>query len=226
MNEITQLHNKIHVIVKLMALFCLTIMVRKFDAITLCITLLIIAAVLFFYQARNALRILKRLRWLIITMLLVYAFNTPGEYISFGSNTPWFIAPTYEGMQAGVSQVLRLSVVVMALALLLNRTNRDALIGSLYSLFKPLSCFGLDPERFSVRLWLTLHYVENDKDLRSKSGQYKTSFFTQIVSKFDALDIDQTKLDSITLQTKALVWKDILMLLMLFMMTVFYMRYI
>lgn len=225
MIETIKIHHKIHVIVKLAALLCLTIMVRKFNDITLFITLLMLATMLVLYRAPNAMRMLKRLRWLILTILLVYAFNTPGEYVNLGGDRLWPIAPTYEGVQTGVSQVLRLSVVVMALVLLLARTDRDALIGGLYTLFKPLSCFGLDPERFAVRLWLTLHYVENDRGLSSKSGQVITSFLTQIGNKFDALDVDEEMLDSITLQAEVLKSVDVFVLLIVLSMTVFYMEY-
>lgn len=220
-----KIHNNLHVLVKLAALLSLTITVRKFNEITLLITFLALVTMLVLYREPNAMRMIKRLRWLILTMLLVYTFNTPGEYINFGSNNPWSIAPTFEGVQAGVSQVLRLSVVVMALALLLAKTNRDALIGGLYTLVKPLSCFGLDPERFAVRLWLTLHYVENDKGLRSNVREDKTSFFTQVVNNFDALYIDEVILVSINLQAEALRWVDFFVLLIVLSMTVFYMEY-
>ncbi len=216
-------------LVKLTALLCLTIIVHKFNGIMLVINLLLLTLLLGFYRASNALRMLKRLRWLILTMLLVYAFNTPGEYINFGYVNPLPIAPTYEGLEAGISQAFRLCVVVMALALLLARTNRDFLIGGLYTLFKPLSSFGLDPERFAVRLWLTLYYVENAEVSRSKGEQYNSSFFTQILSKFDILNGDEITqhqmLDSITLQVEAFRWIDIFVLLIVLGMTIFYMGY-
>lgn len=225
MIEKFRLHNKLHVMVKLVALLCLTIIVRKFDEIMLFFTFSLLAVALFLYHAPNAFATIKRLRWLICTMLLIYALNTPGEYISFGSDVPWFIAPTYEGIQAGVSQVLRLIVVVMALALTLARTNRDALIGSLYILLKPLSCFGLNPERFAVRLWLTLHYVEKDKALNGKRKLVKGSYFTQVVNNFNAIDLDEEMSGNIALQTDALKWLDVLILLIIIFMTVSYMEY-
>lgn len=225
MIEVFKIHNKIHVLVKLVALLCLTIMVHKFDSLTLLTTLSALAVALILSRASNAMRMLKRLRWLILTMLLVYAFNTPGEYIHLGSDSLWSIAPTYEGLYAGVSQVLRLSVVIMALALLLVRTNRDSLIGGLYILFKPFSYLGLDPERFSVRLWLTLYYVEHDEDSRSRNGQDGASFFTQIFNKFDALNLENNMLDSITLDAEALKWTDAFFLLLIISMTLFYMGY-
>ena len=215
---------KIHVIVKLTTLLCLTIMVQKFDEITLLITLLILTTILFLHRSPNALRMFKRLRWMIFTILLVYAFNTPGEYISFGSDNPWSIVPTYEGVHAGLSQVLRLCVVVMALVLL-TRVHRDELIGGLYSLFKPLSYFGLDSERFVVRLWLTLHYVENDEELKSKKKQDKRSFFVQVLNKFDALDLTEQMFDSVTLYTEKWRWTDTFLLIIVTSMTFFYMRY-
>ena len=217
---------KIHVLVKLATLIMLTITVRKFDDMMLLLTLIVLGATLICYRATNALHMLKRLRWLILTMLLVYAFNTPGEYVVSWAPSYWSLIPTYEGIQTGVSQCLRLCVIVAALALLLTRTSREVLIGGLYTLFKPLSLFNfssirLNPERFAVRLWLTLHYVESDaKESRrcavQKKPIQKPSFLSVLTSKFDALNVDPTTvnvepdemLSSITIQVALFTWID------------------
>jgi energy-coupling factor transport system permease protein len=48
-----------------------------------------------------------------------------------------------------------------ALSLLLATTSRAQIMAGIYQLLKPLQFFGVLPERFSARLWLTLHYVEH-----------------------------------------------------------------
>lgn len=101
--------------------------------------------------------LLRRARWLLLSMLLIYAFSTPGEYIP---RMPDAWAPTYEGLRAGGLQMARLVAMLAALSLLLATSNREDIMAGIYLLLQPLRPLGLDPERFAARLWLTLHYVE------------------------------------------------------------------
>lgn len=101
--------------------------------------------------------LLRRARWLLLSMLLIYAFSTPGEYIP---HMPDAWAPTYEGLRAGGLQMARLVAMLAALSLLLATSNREDIMAGIYLLLQPLRPLGLDPERFAARLWLTLHYVE------------------------------------------------------------------
>ena len=236
-------NNQIHVLVKLVALLILTILVRHFNDYLLLITWLMIALALLYCRASNAFVMLKRMRWLLLTMLLVYALNTPGEYILSLAPSSWLLIPTFEGLQAGVSQCLRLIVVVSALAWLLASTTRERLIGGLYSLFKPLSylkCsyFGLvhvrvDAERFAVRLWLTLHYVERDEQQRRQHKLKNQSFISYLIGQFDALNSDEismnhatnNRLDNINVEVEPFKKLDYLALILILFTTLFYAIY-
>lgn len=112
------------------------------------------------------LKLIRRVRFILLFLLIVYACNTPGEYVD-GWNFP--IVPTYEGLDAGVRQMLRLAVVLAGLALLLATTGRDQLIAGLYWPARPLRYVGVDAERFAVRLWLTLYYVEHGMKDRQRN---------------------------------------------------------
>jgi energy-coupling factor transporter transmembrane protein EcfT len=102
--------------------------------------------------------LLRRVRLILLFLALVYACNTPGEYVA-GWDFP--IVPTYEGIEAGVEQMLRLTAILAALAFMLAMTSREQLITGLYWLALPFRWFGVDAERFAVRLSLTLYYVEH-----------------------------------------------------------------
>lgn len=227
-----------HVLVKLASILLLTIVVRKIDDFLLLLTVCAFAVALIFCRTSHPFRMLKRVRWLILTILLVYAFNTPGEYIGASSSFLWPILPSYEGLHEGFSQVLRLCAVVMALSLLLARTGREVLIGGLYRLFQSLSylhiaCLQQVPERFAVRLWLTLYYVENDMMQLKKSpleeiqSDKVTSLFKALFDKFDALNtrdhMTESALNSITLQVEPFTWRDYMTLLVLVGLTIYYM---
>lgn len=100
----------------------------------------------------------RRARWLLLSILMVYAYATPGEYLS---GIPDAIAPTYEGIVSGLLQSWRLLAMLAALSILLEKTGRENFMVGVYQLMQPLRILGLSPDRFAVRIWLTLHYVES-----------------------------------------------------------------
>ncbi len=126
----------------------------------LCFLTVIFAAKLNFY---NFSRVIKRTKWLFISILAIYAFTTPGEYIQ---HFPLSFSPTYEGLELGFLQVAKLLVALAALSLLFANSSVEMLMAGLYMLLSPLKLLGINTERFTARLLLTLDYVE---ELTSKS---------------------------------------------------------
>jgi energy-coupling factor transporter transmembrane protein EcfT len=111
--------------------------------------------------AATFIKLMRRARWLLLSLLLIYAYATPGEYLSA---VPEAWAPTWEGLQSGLLQAGRLTAMLAALAILLARSTREEIMVGIYLLLQPLRVLGVSPERFAVRLWLTLHYVETMPD--------------------------------------------------------------
>lgn len=101
--------------------------------------------------------LLKRTRWLIISLVLLFALATPGVYLvpSLGS-----LGPTEEGVRLGIEHLMRLLFVLASLAVLLQVTGVEGLVAGLHGLILPLSWLGLDRGRVAVRLMLVMHYVE------------------------------------------------------------------
>jgi len=97
------------------------------------------------------------MRWFFFSIFLIYALGTPGELLP---QFPLSIAPSFEGLQLGLLQISRLVIALAALTVLLSTSTKTELMLALYMLLKPLSYLGLDVERFSVRLLLTLNYVD------------------------------------------------------------------
>lgn len=129
-------------------------------------------------KERNFFRLVKRLKWFFLVMWLIYVFNTPGEHWSWWS---FSVAPTYEGLQAANMQMLRILVMLSALAIMLAGNDKETLISGFCALLKPLQWLGLDTERFAARLWLTMHYVETQPD--RASGQDLMDFIEQALTK-------------------------------------------
>lgn len=102
-------------------------------------------------------QLLRRTRWIMLSLLLIYAYSTPGQAIVA---TLGMLSPTREGVADGALQLIRLMGALAGLAILLGRLPRQQLIAGLYLLLAPLQWGGLSRERFAVRLALTLHYAE------------------------------------------------------------------
>lgn len=103
------------------------------------------------------LRLLRRARWLLLTLLLVLAWGVPGEPLWEQAGR---IAPTYEGLAEAGTQVGRLVLVLAAVASLLETTPIERLMAGAHVLLRPLAGLGLDINRAVVRLSLALHYAE------------------------------------------------------------------
>lgn len=102
-------------------------------------------------------QLLRRTRWIMLSLLLIYAYSTPGQPL-----LDWMgvYSPSREGLGDGVLQLSRLVATLAGLAILLQRLHRQQLVAGLYTLLLPLRLFGLSRERIAVRLALTLHYAE------------------------------------------------------------------
>ncbi|MDP2688208.1 MAG: CbiQ family ECF transporter T component [Aequorivita sp.] len=107
--------------------------------------------------ARQLLKLLKRTRWIMLSLLLIYAYSTPGAALI----ATWGVyAPTREGLLEGALQLGRLLAMLSGLAILLSLLNREQFIGGIYVLAYPLRWIGISRERAAVRLALTLQYAE------------------------------------------------------------------
>jgi energy-coupling factor transport system permease protein len=124
--------------------------------------LLVLSTVLFGLALRlcrkQLLSLLRRTRWILFSLLLIYAYTTPGAAL-------WavlgIVSPTREGLLDGLLQLGRLVSVLSGLAILLELLPQTQLISGLYSLAYPLRWLGLSRERIAVRLALTLEYAES-----------------------------------------------------------------
>lgn len=109
----------------------------------------------FLYSRQKLKQLLRRTRWFMISLWLIYAYTTPGEVL-FDS----LLSPTREGLASGGLQAMRLLAALAGLAMLLGRLHRQQLMAGIHALVLPLQWLGLSRERLAVRLALTLHYAE------------------------------------------------------------------
>lgn len=126
-------------------------------------------------------RIIKRMRWLFLSILIVYLWFTPGEPILPIESG---LVPTFQGLQTGLLRVLSLILIIFAVNYFISTIARQRLVEAMVWLLYPLNWIAIDTQRLALRIALTLeliprvqqivldvkqHYVE----ARQKSDQSK-----------------------------------------------------
>jgi energy-coupling factor transporter transmembrane protein EcfT len=147
---------------------------------------------------------MRRMRWLLITMMIVFSFVTPGEYVF---PDLFNYSPSYEGISAGMIQLVRFSVMLTGLSLLLSCSSQSDLVVGLYTLLKPLQVFKLKTGRFAVRLMLTMEYVEHAQVSNS------TSIWQRLSA--EGFKTEDTKRQVVRLPLIKFRWLDWLVLMLL-----------
>ena len=110
------------------------------------------------FAPSHSLKLLRRVRFLILAILVLFAGFTPGEALLPALPE---LSPSREGLVLAAEHVGRLVAVVLCVALLLEGLPVSRLVGGLHALLRPLGRLGLPRERLAVRLMLVLRYVDS-----------------------------------------------------------------
>lgn len=151
------------------------------------------------WSGQRMLTLLRRTRWILLSLVLLYAYITPGEPLL---EQLGMMSPVREGLSEGGVQLLRLLTVLAGLSILLGRLTREQLITALHTLLYPLQYLGGSRERIAVRLALTLHYAE--RQLQEGSIERHT-----IRQWLDVTPVDSSE---VVLHNQSLGWHDWLVL--------------
>lgn len=203
-----------HPLVKILLFIVAMVLTSLLSPALLSLMLGILLVLIVLMQHKNYLQVLLRMRWLFLSVLIVYAFGTSGELVP---QFPIQFAPSYEGIYLGLIQVERLLIALAALNLLLTASPKQEMISGLYLLLLPLHYLGLNIERFAARLMLTLHYVEELAENTKQSLSFDTLNYAHInasESAISTVNIQQRKFK--------LLDKLILMAIMLFIFALAY----
>jgi energy-coupling factor transport system permease protein len=141
-------------------------------------------------------RLVRRSRWLLLSLAALYAWTVNGTWL-----LPQLegLSPTREGVELGIERIVRLVLLLAALALLLNKLRRNDLVYGLYQLAWPFSVLGFDRRAFAVRLALAMEWARADT-LRVKTGM--------IDVLQSALRADERGPEHIQFESQALSWPD------------------
>ena len=101
--------------------------------------------------------LLRRSRWLLLTMLVMFGWLTPGTPLA---NIP---GASQEGLLLAVENLARLVIALSAVALLLKALTPPELVAGIRVLLAPLALLKISRDRIAVRLALTLNEVESSR---------------------------------------------------------------
>jgi energy-coupling factor transporter transmembrane protein EcfT len=134
-------------------------------------------------------RLVKRLRWFFLSILILFIWFTPGSpAIHTDGSTP--IMGT--GLMMGLQRILALIIVVGYSGLLLRLSSRAEIITGIYTLLTPLKKLGVDSGKLAVRLGLVLEYVPRFEEMqqsiadRNISPAQETSWLDRSALLFNA----------------------------------------
>ena len=150
-------------------------------------TLLITGAILLpFYIVHrdlwlSAIKMLFRLKWFFISILLIYYFYTP----DVTQSTQTTISQISGRIIPGLFRIAVLIIILFSVNLLIKTTSKEQILSALLWLFSPLNYFSVKTERISLRAVLTLEYIES-LSLRLTKYKEKQSFEVYTASGSDS----------------------------------------
>jgi hypothetical protein len=118
---------------------------------------LIGAFLLLVHFRRAPARLIWRTRWLLLVLLVGYAYGLPGQPLVAALGDA---SPSLEGLLHGAQQALRLLILLLWLDILVLAQGTESLLGGLYQILQPLARLGVDGSRAALRLGLTLKAIE------------------------------------------------------------------
>ena len=191
-----------HPAVLILLWVCLAIALQTLPAMELFLAGVPLLAVAYVLYAARLLALLRRTLWIMLSLLLIYGYTTPGAAV-------WPVlaqfSPTHEGFTDGLLQMSRLVFMLAGLSILLRLLPQPQLICGFYTLGYPLRYIGLSRERMAVRLALTLHYAESV--MLDTAANWRSSIEQMLVQV-------EAKQHSIELQTTPFTRRDVLLLLL------------
>jgi len=141
---------------------------------------------------------LRRARWLLASLLLVYGFATQGVPL-------WEALPALsrEGVALGAMQAWRIVLLLAGLALLMAATPPAALVSGIHALLQPLAPLGVDAGRVALRLTLTLDYARRQPPLRGRDWRQALAA---------ALEPEPGPGEPVRVEARPFTWRDSLAL--------------
>lgn len=184
-------------VIQIVCLLVFSIAVVYGSVIDLYLAFFLLAGIYFYSSSlslRTTWRNLKQLRWLLLTIILLYTWATPGQVLF----PAWGVfAISREGILLGLGRCLSLIFIFVAVYWMLNSLSRAELSAALLNLLAVFPMASSAKERIAVRVLLSLEMVPQVKhrisvvmdeiSLEDKRHWYKMSWLAKV---FDRLLLD------------------------------------
>lgn len=156
---------------------------------------------------------LRKLRWLLLSIAVLYLWFTPGTPVL--PYADWWL-PTREGFWLALRRVTVLVTLVAVVQVLLQRLSRATLAAAIMSLTAGLRYCGLNTERFAWRLVLSLDAVPGMQSLVADTrAQHKQRGLAETAAQLvlaveNAAQQDSTSAGVMPIITPAPLWQWLL----------------
>ncbi|MBL8396992.1 MAG: hypothetical protein JNL84_02440 [Candidatus Accumulibacter sp.] len=135
-------------------------------------------------------RLIGRTRWLLLSLMLIFAWGGVGEPLWSGP-----FAPTRQGVDDALTHLGHLLLAFGGVAIMRATTTLGEMMTAVYQLSKPLRYLGIDPERGPIRLWLVLHYLAASPQPRDWRRLVSEPSSGTATTDFELSDIHLTRTD-------------------------------
>jgi len=149
----------VHPVIRLLSLILFSLLVSRsaipnlITGFSLIIAVYVMTSLNYLYAAKI---FLTRMRWFFLSIIIMYLWFTPGEAL-FSSES--VLMPTVNGIELAITRVFSLVVIILAVNLFLQTTEKTLMMSALIWLTYPLNVFGDFQQRFAVRVTLTLDAI-------------------------------------------------------------------
>lgn len=122
------------------------------------------------HHGRQILMLARRLRWFFLSIVILYFWFYPGTDL-----LPLLgrYSPSVEGANQAALRISSLLIIISYCGFLLLLTPRDDLVSGIQFLLSPLKIFGIDSQRFALRLGLVLSIVPQMSEQQNLSAKEK-----------------------------------------------------
>lgn len=191
-----------HPLIRILCFMIAVIMLARANLYGLLLMLVLALLVLLFSgRARMvaSVRLVWRMKWLWISLLVVFFWMTPGDRMmpAWGA---W--SPVQEGVEEGLYRVAYLLLCVLLAQLVVLSMQPQQLLAAVYQLSWPLQLFGDFRARFAVRFSLTLDVigrleqflkmmeVQTDSGYMRRASQRLSQAWTHAVANASAASLE------------------------------------
>ena len=183
--------SNLHPVVQFLVLFLLVVELQHVKGamfLLLAASLLLIAFLKF---RMLLLQMLRRTRWLFLSMLVLYLLPDAFTMSDFGSH----IEQLRESAILGGIQVLHLMAILASICLMTGGMSRNEQVEGLSKLMYPLALLGVEVKVLAVRVMLTMRYLEqHDLHSRMDKKQMLSALFEMPIFERESIQFSDASL--------------------------------